>query len=108
MQMPSFCGVARACLLEQWGGVLCRDADESLREWNFGLAVFLGFLILGFLGLGDFHCKLSEMLRTNESDDGQNVLEAMLMARRTLCQFDRTAATAARMNWSASHFVSGV
>lgn len=77
-------------LLNDCRSMLRGYADESLGQWWFGLSLCICILFL--LWLRQFGCTKSddESILHNSKD----LLDAMLIARRTLCQFERTAATA--------------
>jgi hypothetical protein len=80
----------RICLFNHSWCMLCGDTHQGLRQRRicFGLGVCIFVLLLW---LGEFCCITSEACRL---DPRWYLLDAMCIARRTLCQFDSTAATA--------------
>lgn len=73
----------------QQRGLLGRYPYERLRQWNF----ISRFIVVAVFGLGDFHC-LDSAFGTACSSPLLHLLDAILMARMTLCQLPSTVAMA--------------
>jgi hypothetical protein len=77
--------------------MLSRDSDKSLGKRELRLRLLLRVFV--FFWFGQFHCDHINHLPTQPRSSlvakGRfDLLDAMLMALNTLCQFESTAATA--------------